>query len=266
LLHLHLLNVKQNLQINIKKATYLYTVVANKWDECQFKKFLEILRETGNNSALEILTADGADVFLDKNTIEALKNQLTVFTTDGCYEGLSLEDEKLANEVHSLCLGEKIFQNNKFKLSGELARKKVVPRIRKFVNLLQDARVWWNPWKPKLPAHYKDRICFENNAKISHGKNLFKITTEPLHDKMILLVDPPGMGKSSCMTQLDLKLRELPFPRLIIRINLNRIQSLLKKTTSQESSQTSTFFIQQFAPYIPFDKVTKLNENSPISL
>jgi len=225
-----------------------------------------ILRETGNNSALEILTTEGAEVFVDKNTIEVLKNQLNIFTKDGCYEGLSMSDEKLANDVHGYCTNGKIFQNGKFKLSEEVLRNEVVPILKRFVELLQNGSVWWNPWKPKLPNFYKERICFENNAKISLGKNMFKLTTELLHDKIILLVDPPGAGKSCCMTQLDLKLRELPFPRLVIRINLNRIQSLLKKALNEDPNQTLKFFIQKFAPYIPYSKITQLNEDLPISL
>jgi len=110
----------------MEKASYLYTEVANTWKECQFQKFLDILRETGNYAALEILTADGAEVFVDKNIIDILKSQMNSFTKEGCYEGLSLEDEKLANEVQSYCGDGKIFQNGRFKLSEELDRSVIV--------------------------------------------------------------------------------------------------------------------------------------------
>jgi len=81
-------------------------------------------------------------------------------------------------------------------------------------------------------------------------------------DRLVCLVDPPGMGKTSVTTKLEEQLRRsVSKSRIIIRINLNSIEDVLFNQPIQRQLEI-TKFISSCVPYIPLVEIQK-QQNSP---
>jgi len=233
------------------KATQLYTSLAPKWNDDQFKLFIQVLEETKNTRAYEIFTSDGAEVFLTRDQVQFLKIQMSKLSETCVYEGISMEDEIVAETVRGYLNDGKLFVEDKFQLHESLqeSRREVVPLIKRFIMTIKDKKVWVNSNRPRLPNHYIDRRVYQDDTLLSSLMDA--VMTQ--QDKLVLLADAPGMGKSSVLTKLEQDLRRnsrIASPRIIIRKNLNQCSKILKQFLNQAEITLSSF-IQQFADFIP---------------
>jgi len=196
------LSLKQKSEIEYDRATSIYSHISNKWDQTQFSSFVEVLKQTSHNQAHEIFTAEGAEVFLTRGHIDILREQLNK-SQEGCYHGVSSEIEKIANDILQHCLNGNLFVAKKFVLNEKLDRWQIIPLIRKFIAAIENKNVWWNPSKPQLPRYFIHRKIYRAGEVYIHAE----IETNPLTScvfedaNLVLLVDPPGMGKSSALTK-----------------------------------------------------------------
>jgi len=228
----------------------LYITIIPKWSDHQFRQFIKILKDTGNEKAHEIFTIDGAEVFLTRDQVELLKVQMKLWNENSIYQGFCMDDEIIANSVQGYLNDGKLYSGDKFQLHESLRdkRREVVPLLKKFVSVVQENRVWINPSKTQLPDNNIERKVRRNSSVSS----LVEIVMEK-QNKLIVLADGPGMGKSCALTKLEMDLRRnptIPFPRVIIRKNLNQCSKFLKQVSSQTET-TLSIFIKQFADFVP---------------
>jgi len=81
-------------------------------------------------------------------------------------------------------------------------------------------------------------------------------------DRLICLVDPPGMGKSSVTTKIEEQLRRtINASRIIIRINLNSIEEVFLNQSKQGQLE-SMEFIAACVPDIPWVEIQRLNKST----
>jgi len=80
-------------------------------------------------------------------------------------------------------------------------------------------------------------------------------------------IDQPGMGKSCALTKLELETRNEPdlnnSARIILRVNLNKVQNLLGGISS-ENQLSPRMFIERFGPVIPLQLIDQINESIPL--
>jgi len=234
------------------KATDLYTKLAPKWSDDQFTLFIQALKETGNDKAYEILTADGAEVFLTRSQVEFLRTQKNKLSENSTYEGIRKEDEEIAGKIQSCFKKGNLFQNDKFQLDSSLKNQRttIVPLIKSFVNAVKAKNVWINHAKIPLPKNYIERRVYHERGVLRIRYSLLNVVITK-EDKLVLLVDAPGMGKSSVLTKLEMDMRinsEITSPRIIIRKNLNECSSELSLYQSQGISLE--FFMEKFANFV----------------
>jgi len=178
-----------------------------------------MLKRTGNERALEIINSSRCNSSVDGKSSEG-----------GSFEGYMLDHELEANQIHESLKPKGVF-------NLELFKEKRKERLDQIVS---SGKVWWNPSKPQLPPDYIQRRVFQRNRSSNYQKKTLLdlvITNCTDHDVwnkrdgddqvLILLVDGPGMGKSSALTRLEQELREKldKSPRIIVRINLNSVGS-----------------------------------------
>jgi len=216
----------------------------------QFTQFISVLKETGNEKAYNIFTTDGAEVFLTSDQVQFLKVQMKLWSKSSNYEGFCPDDEMIAKTVQGHLNDGKFFLDEKFKLDKTLEerRREVVPLIKNFVRIVKENRVWINPSKTHLPSNYIKRKVQNETSSAT----LIEIVIQK-RDKLVLVADAPGMGKSSGLTKLEIDLRNnpsIPLPRIIIRKNLNQCSTFLKQI-SEEKVITLSVFMKRFADFIP---------------
>jgi len=249
---------------NSMKATSLYCNIACKWNDNQFENFMGILHDVGNLGAHEIFTTDGAEVFLTKDHLGSLKQEMSKVNShnSGAYEGITLEDERAANTLADC------FKNGTFNSDGKFdsirsleERRTYVPLIKQFLKGILTGKIWFKNCKPCLPRNYIARRFSKLNDTLSKRKvenelGLIKEAT----DKLIFIVDGPGMGKSSALTKLEIDLRSMQetSPRLIIRNNLNQTCGSLQQILSEKVTVHS--LLTKFGSFIPLEKVKIRNE------
>jgi len=246
-----------------EKIADLYINIVSKWDDDQFKKFIEILKQLGDRGAYEIFTAEGAEVYLTRNEVYCLKEQMNKVIIDnkrGAYEGITFEDENAANTIV------KNFAECSISSWGEFAsgksleeRRAIVPRIKKFLTGITRGDIWYNNSKQSLPRNYIERRMTKTNDYGSVKKTFLELVIEQT-DELLFLVDPPGMGKSSELTKLEMDFRKIEgfAQRIIIRINLNQFCGTLQKMANRQLTLKS--FIEQFVLYIPLQKLKNNTE------
>jgi len=231
---------------SVTKSIELYSQVANKWNDNQFGEFKTVLKLTGQLEAYETLTD-----LLDKNQVYILSVELKGTSIDGCYEGLLTQAESVGNEILEYYRTGKIVVGREFKIS-ETERKEIVGLINAFLEYLLDKKIWWNPCKPKLacPTSYQERFIYKSRHDKSHElQNLIE------EEKLIVVIDSPGMGKSTALTKLDLEIRQQlsTQPRLVLRVNLNHIQDEIERNSSTDDKIMLNSFIRNYVKYIPIE-------------
>jgi len=225
-----------------EKATKLYTDMAKKWDDAQYRVFLQSLQDSLNIRAYEILTSS-ENAMLSADEVDSLNEEMNYFreqmikNRDATYEGISIEDKHNAGAVQAN------FNSGKINLENNLDRvqnPELISQIRKFITGLKQGTIWSNPFKTKLPNNYITRV------------NASKLATS--EEKIILLVDESGMGKTCALTQIESDIRsKLQLEKgLIIIINLAYYIKILQQGVRNISLSS---FISSFASYIPLDLI-----------
>jgi len=198
-----------------KRAESLYTCVVLKLNDDQFSQFVQFLKQSGNDEAYEIFAPAGVDIFLTKDEV----NELREVQRNSVYEGTSREDDEVAETVVGYLRHKKLLDGNKLDPTWGDKRREVVPMIKKFLNAVREKRVWINPdHKAPLPTRdYTERRVRQFGKKWSFFEAVMK------EDKLVLLADGPGTGKSWALTKLERDLRRnVPSPRIIIRKEVTR--------------------------------------------
>jgi len=251
----------------------VYTRIAPKWDDAQFKGFIGILKDTGNLKAYEIFTADGAEFYLPREHVASLKeHMMKISDSNGDFEGLTFEDEACAKATLKYWNGG-IISGGELKMSLE-ERREVLSTVNKFIEGSKKGVVWFNEWKPALPNNYIERRLAINMIDIRDKfppqvhSNLLDLVTKA-SDKLITLVNGPGMGKSSALTKLEIDLRsQLKLtPRIKTRINLNRYSTVLSDILKKKIPVN--LFITKCSSCIPLDMLTKnlsTNSSNPVPM
>jgi len=226
---------------------------SSKWNDTDFLEFVYTLNEYGNTEAYKIFTTKGAPVFLLEEETATLERENVKITESGCYEGISMEDEINAQSVLNYMKDKRIIEGGRFILDQSLDWNQLVPTIKSFTAALTAKRLWFNPWKPQLPLHYIERKCFEKTSNRSTYNILHTVYDEDKKDeeRLVLIVDAPGMGKSCVLTELENDLRQKLKDklRLILRINLNLVIQQLFDTDPKDFSLP--FFLKKYASFIP---------------
>jgi len=235
-------------------------MLSKKWNDKDFLQYVNILNEYGNTEAYKIFTTKGAPVFLLEDETGTLERESLKITESGCYEGISMEDEMNAQTVLSYMKDKRIVDDGRFILDQNLDWNQLIPSIKNFTAAFTEKRLWFNPWKPQLPLHYIDRKYFR---KISDKPWFYYNISDTVYDndkieeeRLVLIVDAPGMGKSCVLTELENDLRQKlkDKQRLILRINLNRVIQKLFDTDPNDFSLA--FFLKKYATFIPpIDKI-----------
>jgi len=118
---------------------------------------------------------------------------------------------------------------------------------------------WWNPCKPKLPKYFIERKIYDTKEVYIHADTETKPLTSCVFEdaNLVLLVDPPGMGKSSALTRLEVCLKDLKkvfSERIILRINLITVQDSLN-TIKVDKQLTLDIFLLSLADFIPLEEL-----------
>jgi len=150
-------------------------------------------------------------------------------------------------------------------------QEKVKTTVKKFIFAMENKHIWWNPLKPKLPSYFIDRKVCRTEEIHHHNHEMFELIglmqTEISRQQydwkkwtdsgFVFLVDPPGMGKSCAVTKLEMEMRSRAFssPRIIIRVDLNKVRDVLDEKTRSLSGRVNFLtFLRRFSPYIPIDE------------
>jgi len=243
-------------------------MLSNKWNAEDFTTFVEILNETGNTAAYSSFTTKGAPAFLLEKETETIEKESLKISESGCYEGISLEDEMNALTVLNYIQDKTIVEDGRFLLDKSLDWNNLMPVIKRFNAALTSKRIWFNPHKPKLPLHYIGR---KNFRKMSDEKRRNYNISDTVYDddeideeKLVLIVDAPGMGKSCVLTELENDLRQKLKDklRLILRINLNLVFQQLFDSDPKDFSLA--FFLKKYASFIPPVETIVTNQCVPV--
>jgi len=168
----------------------------------------------------------------------------------GSFEGYMLQDELEAKQIqviHNESKLKRFFNLSLFK-SRNASTKRRKERLHQLLNI---GKVWWNPTKPQLPPDYIERKVFQltQTGDCNETTLLDLVLPSAKSDDwnkwegddqvLVLLVDSPGMGKSCLLTRLEQELRGKldKSPRIIVRINLNRVGSGVGESTVENEVQ-----------------------------
>jgi len=208
------------------------------------------LKETFNLQAFQLLT----NTTDSSNCLKQIVQNLSEVPCIGSYEGFTFDDEMKANKVVIEFRKSRFCRKPQFNFGNNYNR--MMKLLAPLVDLLKEGKIWWNPIKPRLPDNDVPRkvSLFEENATANNSTTLLELSNfegksnwnEPddnIENVLVLLVDSPGMGKSSALTKLEMDLRsELKErSRLIIRLNMNEFecaQDLIPATNSVSSVES----------------------------
>jgi len=201
----------------------------------------------------------GVDMFLQKF-------ERQIYNCDGRFEGISYDyetfsDNFLSNVVNGrISISEVLKSNENLKLEE---REEITQSACLIHHWILEGSLWWNPKKYSLPNNYIERKVKFHSPEDS---NSLVSVTEAIQNsgKIAWLVEPPGMGKSTVITKLEEEYREsIKTNRIILRINLNTIQSQLETLlSSNEQNSSFLYFIKNFAPFIPNNLVENVSEET----
>jgi len=200
-------------------------------------------------------------LWITKNQIDIVREQMNLFKRqrDGRYDGISCEIETVANTALKYWTSGILF-DNKGDIFEDNENEKIGPIIRKFVEYVKSGRLWLSSDHAKLPKNYIERRFRRTKniwGEFKPEKYSFLKLVASTESKLVLIVDDPGMGKSSSITKLELDLRNIPGFRLVIRINLNQYSDVLCNLSYDEL--TINEFIKEFFPFIPIELLQKNN-------
>jgi len=194
--------------------------------------------------ALEVFTCEGGPYFLKQDIFKELLEQ-SKKGTDGVYEGISFQYEKDAKEFVKCANRLKTEDDKHYTFKGRLNHE----LLNKVHQALKDNRIWWNKRKQSLRDDYikrKLRQIDDEESGISRGPEL---SWNDLNEKFLVLVDGPGMGKSTEISYLEKTLRrKINSNRIIVRVNLNERTEELEKL--QEGNTEN--YLAKLAPHVPF--------------
>jgi len=109
-------------------------------------------------------------------------------------------------------------------LGTSLTESETIPKIKQFIDDVVARRVWWRKQATRLPKNYIQRKLSTSIGECNVDQLIEKSTAD-----FVLLVNIPGMGKSTELTFLEHNLRRnIPNNRIIVRIVLKEVQNSLK--------------------------------------
>jgi len=215
---------------------------------------LKILKDTGHLRALEVLSNKTSAELVPTEIIPLLLRH-RFKDSPGAYEGISLQHEIEANSLVSHANKIEIVNGGDVKLREVTDGNLLTTVANNLETNLGQGIVWWNPRKYVLPKEYiKRKLSYMINGSSPEFCDLHKELRNG-ENKFLVILDKPGVGKSTEMTNIELKLRsKLISDRIVIRVNLLEKQDAVMNFSAASLEQA----LVKIAPYIPLKSLKNM--------